>query len=148
MKRKNDVENFLRESGKTLKEILFITKDKGVEFDIIIDTPTIIKILNETEYTEEEEGEFEEYEDAESIDKLYRYTIRTGIMKYVFDTFEILFSNDPSLLGEYYGDDKMISKFERGIISIVSSPNYLEALVDIVYDKLREDLNKSETIVN
>ena len=69
-------------------------------------------------------------------------------MKYAFDVFEILISNEPVLLGEYYGDDKVLLEFERAIISILSSTNYLNTLVDIVHDKLKEDLNKNEMVVN
>lgn len=141
MGRINHLKEFLKETNKTLKEVLFVT-DEGTNIKCFVNAIPVATGVREALSYERQYNE-KAMEDDECVSIL-----RSGLARYILDAFDILNSNDSELLGDYYDDNEVYTAVEEGIIETISSKNNLENLTNSLFRGIKGELEKLDKIIN
>ena len=81
----------------------------------------------------------------EGLIKEMMFELKVGIVKYIYDILELLNSNNPEILGNYYADADKLEKYEDFLIGIVAYGKIDKIAKDILSD-LKE--GKSDHLLN
>lgn len=79
---------------------------------------------------------------SELYDDVLLKDIKVSIVRYMYDILELLNSDDPDILADYYNNGRILANFEDFIIEILAHGK-LDVVTEEIYEDLRNGTSKS-----
>ena len=131
--RENKLANYLKEKDETLKDILIISESQSVSIKVFKELcPSVMKMI-----------------EPEALNAERYFTkLRSEMISYMVDIYEIMGSNHPELIGnKYYYDTDLLKDLRTDVSRVLSSNDYLDLIIERLINEVKQDKENTQWIL-
>ena len=131
--RENKLAKYLKEKDETLKDILIISESQSVSIKVFKELCTSVMKMIEPEALNEER---------------YFTKLRSEMISYMVDIYEIMGSNNPELIGnKYYYDTDLLKDLRTDVSRVLTSNDYLDLIIERLINEVKQDKENTQWIL-